>query len=113
MHVRNQEGKLPEEPTHYIAGFSTVVDPENPIEVVIRHVDEAIINWLEKRRAGAKKLAIVYETVPVEESKILDWTLQLVSQEFKYKDLMRNLEIRIVFVEANGHIFKEFQLQPR
>ena len=108
-----QEGKLPEEPTRYIAGFSTVVNPENPIEVVIRHVNEAIISWLEKRGAEAKKLAIVYETVPVEQSKILDWTLQLVSQEFKYKELMRNLEIRVIFVEGNGHIFKAFQLQPR
>jgi len=94
----------------YTAAIWTGVDEDHPIESQIRLVNEVMIDWIRRRGRSAKHLGLIYIAHRGDQAKILEWTRKLVSQKFEHAEILKHLEMRVMFQEPGGQELTEYEV---
>ena len=106
--IRVNEGSKGVFRRRYSLAISTVISQDNPIEQEIRHINEAMLNWVRKRRDRCEMLCLVFEAIPAEHDSILQSVLRLVEQDVDVKSLLRSLSVRAVLLNPETEATREF-----
>jgi len=88
-----------------------IVDASNPIGRQIRHINEAMVTWLEQRGTKASELVLTFVAPEALHDSIVDQCAMLISQDFKFAPLIDNLRTTVIFVDNEGNEQRELQLQ--
>ena len=96
----------------YSLGVTAVINDEFSVESEIRHINEALINWLKRRKKSAAELAIIYTANPELTAEIVESTEKLIRQDFEWKPYVQNLrDVKLVIIDPATGTPREFSLK--
>jgi hypothetical protein len=95
----------------YALAISTSIDSANPIESEIRHINEAIINWVRSRGPRCESLSILYRAATADVDQILSRTKDLMNQDIPEIGVLKGAEVEVVF-QNGGRIHRQFKFGP-
>ena len=111
--VRLQEGtRTTANGIGYVLMMSTCIDDDHPIEEEIRHLNEALINWVRSRGDRSSVLVIVYAAAPALLDAILSATIRLMSQDIPEASAFRSLDVNVTFIDGDGRRYHDVVLRP-
>jgi len=94
----------------YGLSLSTVIDVENPIESEIRHVNEAIVNWLNSRESACVDMALVFIASDVLHDEIVATVTRLFGQDIKCFQYLKNVDIKLIVMDMIKKVSREFSI---
>ena len=93
----------------YAISLTTVIDDENPIEDEIRHVNEAMLNWIGEYGKKCGTMIFVFTANEEDHQNILQNVNNLLNQDLDCSDIIKKLEVNILLLNMNGEICKELK----
>src|SRR5580700_4371674 len=75
----------------YGLAISVTIDDDRPIGDEIRHVNEAIINWLRERRHSARGLKLFFVAPAVDHDIVIAWVRRLLTKEVDVRPYLNKL----------------------
>ncbi|BDI33516.1 hypothetical protein CCAX7_55670 [Capsulimonas corticalis] len=92
----------------YMLAITAVIDNPYPLESEMRHVNEAMIQWLKSRKNAAWGLTFVFTASPQQETAIQLAISHLLLQDFEWKPQIDRLrDIRILLLDGVTKTSKE------
>ena len=86
--------------------MSTVINDENPIEDEIRHINEAMLNWIKEYGRKCKEMVVVFTSEEKNHESIIQNTSNLINQDL---DVVRDLETTVLLLDLSGNVCKELK----
>lgn len=95
----------------YGLAISATIDDRHPIDKEIRHVNEAMINWLRERRDEAYGVKLFFVAKKDQQDDILPWVEKLLTQDVDVRAyLLRLSELELYLIDPNTGEEREFNL---
>ena len=110
-HVKACEGtRIVGNSERYGLSISTIINEANPITAEIRHINEAMVNWLRARKGQCESLTIVYGARPELQDDIVHETRRLVEQDLPEAKEIRQMTVNVVFHDGD-RIYRQLVLK--
>jgi hypothetical protein len=82
----------------YGVAISVTINDAHPVEQEIRHVNEAMINWLRERRQSAYGIKLFFVARKADQDSVVEWVQRLLTQDVDVRQYLLKLKEMDMFL---------------